>query len=142
MGPMKHWIFLAVSAALAGSAAAGPQDCKLMRVEEWPVRLERNLPIIDGEINGQKISILLDSGAERSFITRSAATRMMLPRYDASAARMYAVPGDQPVEAVRIEELRIGPAIRRNWSVLLSASQDFGNEVSLVLGEDFLSATD
>ena len=138
---MKNWIFLLAALAM-GEAAAAPQDCKLMRIEEWPVRLERNLPLIDGEINGQKISILLDSGAERSFITRSAATRMMLPRYDASATRMYAVPGDRPVEAVRVEEFKIGPATRRNWNVLLSADQDFGSEVSLVIGEDFLSATD
>src|SRR3989442_7192504 len=124
---MKSWISLAASAALAGTAAAAPQDCKLVRIEEWPVRLERNLPIIDGEINGQKISILLDSGAERSFITRSAATRMMLPRYDASAARLYAVANDPPVNGGRIDEFRIGPATRRNWSVLLSAGQDFGN---------------
>src|SRR6267378_772684 len=122
---MKNSMFLAAAAALAlsGLAAAAPQDCKLVRIQEWTVRLERNLPVIDGEINGQKIGILIDSGSERSFITRSAATRMMLTRYDASAQGMYAIPRDRPVEAVRIDELKIGAATRKNWSVSLAAAQ-------------------
>src|SRR5260370_5147228 len=140
---MKNWIFLAASAALAmGEAAAAPQDCKLVRIEEWPVRLERNLPIIDGEINGQKVGILLDTGAERGVVTRSAATRMMLSRHDVASSRLYGVGTDKPVEAVIIEEFRIGPAMRRNWSVLLAAEHDFGSEISLILGEDFFSAVD
>ena len=126
----------------AGAATAAPADCKLARIGEWTVRLERNLPVIDGEINGQKIGILIDSGSERSFITRSAATRLMLSRYDASAQGMYAIPSDRPVEAVRIDELKIGAATRKNWSVSLAAAQDFGTDVALVLGDDFLSATD
>jgi predicted aspartyl protease len=137
---MKNWIFFAAAAALAGSAAA--QDCKLVRIEEWPVRLERNLPIIDGEINGKKVGILLDTGAERSLVTRSAATRLMLSRYDLATSRMYAVGTDKPIEAVQIDELRIGPAMRRNWNVLLAAEHDFGSEISLILGEDFFSAVD
>jgi predicted aspartyl protease len=128
-------------ATTIGAAAAAPQDCKLMRIEEWPVRLERNLPIIDGEINGQKVGILLDTGAERSVVTRSAATRLMLSRYDLASTRLYAVT-DRPIEAVRVDELRIGPAMRKNWSVLLAAEQDFGGDVSLILGEDFFSAVD
>ena len=128
--------------SMTSAAAAAPQDCKLIRIEEWPIRLERNLPIIDGEINGQKIGILLDSGAERSLMTRSAATRLMLTRYDVAASRLYAVGRDRPLEAVRVEELRIGPAMRRNWDVLLAAEQDFGSEISLILGDDFLSAVD
>src|SRR5882672_8029009 len=137
---MKNWIFLA--AALTGSAAAAaPQDCKLVRIEEWPVRLERNLPLIDGEINGQKVAILLDTAAERSAVTRSAATRLMLSRYDPSS-RLYAVGTDKPIEAVLIDELRIGPAMRKHWTVTLAPEHDFGSGVSLILGEDFLSAVD
>ena len=129
--------------ALALSAgAAGAADCKLMRIQDWTVRLERNLPVIDGQINGQKVAILIDSGSERSFITRSAAARLMLTRFDASARGMYAIPSDRPVEAVQVDELKIGAATRKNWSVRLAAAQDFGSDIALVLGEDFLSATD
>jgi predicted aspartyl protease len=138
---MKPWIIL-FAALAAGHAAAAPQDCKLVRIEEWPVRFERNLPVIDGEINGQKVAILIDSGAERSVVTRSATTRLMLSRYDVSSTRMYAVGTDRPIEAVRIDEMRIGPAMRRNWSVLLAPEHDFASGISLVLGEDFFSTVD
>jgi len=128
--------------ALALAAGAAQAECKLMRIQEWNVRLERNLPVIDGQINGQKIAILIDSGSERSFMTRSAAARLMLARYDASAKGLYAIPADRPVEAVQVDELKIGAATRKNWSVRLAAAQDFGSDIALVLGEDFLSATD
>ena len=127
---------------LALSAGAAHAECKLMRIQDWTVRLERSLPVIDGQINGQKVAILIDSGSERSFITRSAAARLMLTRFDASAKGMYAIPADRPVEAVQVDELKIGAATRKNWSVGLAASQDFGSDIALVLGEDFLSATD
>lgn len=128
--------------SLALAAGAAHAECKLLRIQEWNVRFERNLPVIDGEINGHKVAILIDSGAERSFITRSAASRLMLSRYDASAKGMYAIPQDRPVEAVLIEELKIGAAARKNWSVQLAQAQDFGSDIALVLGDDFLSATD
>jgi predicted aspartyl protease len=128
--------------SLAVAAGAAHAECKLVRIQEWTVRLEHNLPVMDGEINGKKVGILIDTGAERSFVTRSAAARLMLSRYDASAKGMYPVPGDRPVEAVQIEELKIGGATRKNWNVGLASAQDFGSEVALVLGEDFLSATD
>src|SRR5437868_14505239 len=103
---MTMRILMLALALIAGAASAA--DCKLMRIEEWTVRLERNQPVIDGEINNQKVGILLDTGAERSLITRSAAARLMLSRYDVAATRMYAIV-DKPVEAVRIDDLRIGP---------------------------------
>jgi predicted aspartyl protease len=131
---MRNWIFACAAALAAGHAAAAPADCKLVRIEEWPVRMERNLPIIDGEINGHKVGILIDTGSERSFVTRSAVARMVLTRTTI---------GTTGLESVRLDELRIGPAKRRDWNVLVSPEQDFGAQVvSLILGYDFFSAVD
>jgi len=131
---MSKRIFACLAALVAVQAAAAPADCKLIRIEEWPVRLERNLPIIDGEINGNKVSILIDTGSQRSFVTRSAVTRMMLTRTNV---------GTTGLESVRLEELRIGPAKRKDWNVLVSPEQDFGAQVfSLILGYDFFAAVD
>lgn len=126
-----HGVLLLVAFLLA-SAAALAQDCQLVRMEEWRVRLERDLPVIDGEINRQKAGILLDTGAERSHVTRSAAVRLGLARFD--------VGGTAALEAVRIDELRIGPAMRKDWTALLAADLDFGTDVALVLGRDFFAA--
>jgi predicted aspartyl protease len=138
---MPRQIFTWLLMLLAGPAAAATSDCKLMRIEEWTVRVERNLPVIDGEINHQKVGILLDTGAERSVITRSAASRLMLSRYDVTANRMYVVT-DKPIEAVRIDDLRIGQAKRSNWAVLLAPEHDFGSDTGLVLGQDFFANLD
>ena len=131
---MRKWIIAWLALLVSGPAAAAASDCKLIRIEEWPVRLERNLPVVDGEINGNKVGILIDTGSQRSFITRSAVARMMLARTTLGATGL---------ESVRLEELRIGQAIRRDWSVLVSPEQDFGADIaSLVLGHDFFAAVD
>src|SRR5436189_6219463 len=125
---MRKWILAWLAALAAGHLMAAPPECKLIRIEEWPVRIERNMPIIDGEINGNKVGILIDTGSERSFVTRSAVARMTLNRANV---------GTTGLESARIDELRIGPAKRRDWSVLVSPEQDFGPiVVSLVLGHD------
>ena len=55
--------------AMASGIRAAPSDCKLVRIAEWPVRLEHNKLIVDGSINGRKIGIMLDTGAQRSLMT-------------------------------------------------------------------------
>ena len=117
-----------------GLLAAAAPDCKLIRIEEWQVRVEGHLPTVDGEINGSRVAIALDTGAERSQMTRPAATRLALTRYD--------VPGPRAAEAVRIDELKLGSGIRKNWSVLVAPEYDFATDVSLILGQDFFYATD
>ena len=131
---MRKWILAWLAALAAGHLMAAPPECKLIRIEEWPVRIERNMPIIDGEINGNKVAILIDTGSKKSFVTRSAVARMMI-------TRMHV--GTTGLESVRLEELRIGPASRRDWNVLVAPEQDFGTQVvSLILGYDFFAAVD
>jgi predicted aspartyl protease len=131
---MRKWILASLVALAAGRVMAAPPECKLIRIEEWPVRIERNMPIIDGEINGNKVAILIDTGSQRSFVTRSAVARMMLTRTNV---------GTTGLESVRLEELRIGPAKRKQWNVLVSPEQDFGTQVvSLILGYDFFATVD
>src|SRR5437868_926062 len=131
---MLKQLLALLAALISWQAVAAPSDCKLVRIEEWPVHLERNLPIIDGEINGNKVGILIDTGSERSFLTRSAVVRMTLSRANV---------GTTGLESARIEELRIGPAKRRDWNVLVSPEQDFGpTVVSLILGHDFFAGVD
>ena len=84
-------IFLALATLLAAPAssalAADPPKCKLVRIAEWPVRLQRNLPIIDGTINGNKVGILLDTGSMASVVTTATAEKLNLPM-EASGQRI------------------------------------------------------
>ena len=135
---MRFLLFLLLAWQAAGFAAA--QDCKLVRIEEWPVRLERGLPVIDGEINGAKVTILLDTGTETSFVTRAAANRLGLTRYESFGQEDPRV--SSTLETTRIDELRLGSATRRNWNLPVRGTIDFGSQVSLVLGGDFFAAAD
>jgi gag-polyprotein putative aspartyl protease/aspartyl protease len=127
---------------VGGAAAAPAGKCTLARVAEWPVRPGRAQPIIDGTINGQKVGIMLDTGASRSIILRSAADRLGLVRHNARGNRMIGIGGETDVESVTIEELAIGTDVRRSWRVLVAGEQTFRGDVALILGEDLLRQSD
>src|SRR5471030_787080 len=60
------------------SLAADPPKCRLVRIAEWPVSLQRGLPIAEGFINGKKVGVLLDTGSYASIITTAAAEKLDL----------------------------------------------------------------
>jgi len=133
----------AIGLAFAGSiGAAEPSKCALVRVAEWPVRLEHNKLIVDGAVNGQKVGIMLDTGAARSMILRSAATRLGLPMRQARGYRMFGIGGETYVEAARIDEFSIGQAARKGWSVVVAGERSLGRDVVFILGEDFFHDVD
>jgi predicted aspartyl protease len=131
--------FAAVSAA--GVAAAADSGCTLVKIAEWPVRPGTGSPIVDGAINGQKVGILLDTGA-RTHLLRSAAIRLGLVRYQHSADRAVGIGGETVVEAVSIDTFEIAGTVRRNWRMSVVGEIDFGGDVAALLGEDFLHQAD
>lgn len=137
MPGMRFLLFLCLAWQ---AAAAFAQDCKLVRIEEWHVRLERGVPVMDGEINGQKIAILLDTGTASSFVPRAAANRLGLVRQESGGTMDPR--GGGTIETTRIDELKIGPAARKNWNLPVVGAMDFGSTVSLVLGADFFAQVD
>ena len=144
---MKTYGSLAASAAiglaLAGNAAAAETSkCKLARIAEWSVGTQYYRPIVDGEINGRKIGILLDTGAQMSLVRRSATTKLGLTRYEAKDYRAFGGGGETQAEYVHIDEFRIGQAVRKNWRVLVAGEHDFGDEIAILLGDDFLHQVD
>jgi predicted aspartyl protease len=132
----------AIGLAMASNAAAQSQKCKLAQIAEWPLRADHYRPVVEGEINGQKIGILLDTGAAQSLIRRSATTRLGLIRYEAKGYRVFGVGGEVPADFVLVDEFRIGEAARRNWRVLVSGEHDFGGDIAVFLGDDFFNQVD
>jgi clan AA aspartic protease (TIGR02281 family) len=131
-------IGLAMLPVATPSAAAGATGkCTLARIAEWQVRPTRGQPIVDGAINGQKVGILLDTGATRSIIVRSAADHLGLVRYDSRGSRMMGIGGEIAVEVVSIDEFAIGTDVRRNLRLLVAGEHDLGADVAVLLGEDF-----
>jgi len=141
----KQLAFLAVSSIVAlivsGIAAAAGSNCKLVRIEEWPVRLVNNRLLIDGAINDEKIEILLDTGAMRTLIFRTAAKRLRLETRPARGL-MFGVGGETKVETAEPNEIRIGQVAHKGWPMFVAGEHDPGGNVALILGEDFFQQAD
>jgi predicted aspartyl protease len=128
-------------AAAADVAAAAESGCKFVRIAEWPVRPGSGSPIVDGAINGQKVGILLDTGASTRLL-RSAAIRLGLVRYTDTADRAVGIGGETVVETVSVGSFAIGNTVRRNWGMRVIGETDLGGDISALLGEDFFRQTD
>jgi predicted aspartyl protease len=143
---VKKRTFLAAAAAIglamASNAGAQTQKCKLARIAEWPVRTEHYRPVVDGEINGKKIGILLDTGAQMSLVRRSATTKLGLTRSEATGYRTFGIGGETHAEYVHIDEFRIGQAVRKNWRMLVAGEHDFSDDIAVLLGDDFFRQAD
>ena len=131
-------IALVLSCASVQAAA----NCKLVRIAEWEVKPQGNRLIVDGEINGQKVGVLIDSGAQTSFVLRAAADRLGLVRQEAKGYRAFGVGGETHVEFAVIDELRIGSGSRKNWRAMVLGEHDQGNRYAFLLGYDFIDQAD
>ena len=137
-------LLLLVAAALTPPcAAAQPQGCKLIRVDEWPLRPYRYIPTIDGEINGQKIGIGIDTGLTKSaLLLRSAAARLQLPAFKAQGLDVAGVGGESEGEIAIVDELKIGEAKRGHWRTQVAGEQDYTDYFDLLLGHRFFQNID
>ena len=55
---------------------------------------------------------------------------------------MIGVGGESDVEVVRIDEVTIGDATRKGWTMVVAGEHDMGAPVGVILGEDFFSNVD
>jgi clan AA aspartic protease (TIGR02281 family) len=130
------WLVLAVSTAHAAS------NCKLMKIAEWQVKPQTGRLFVEGEINGQKVDILLDTGAVNSFVVRAAADRLGLTRHEALGYRSYGIGGETHVEYAVIDELKIGTATRKNWRTFVLGEHDLERPYAFLVGYDFFDQVD
>jgi len=131
-------VCLVVGLALAGGAFAQNAKCKLAKVVDWPVRMVGSHIVVDGAINGQKIGITLDTGAQMSLILRSAAVRLDLPKRDAPGLRMFGVGGETRMEIASVDDFRLGEVSTKGMQLYVAGERDFAAGFDVLLGEDFL----
>lgn len=132
---------VALALILAGIASPALAKCTMTRLVEWPVRLERGHLMVDGAINGRKVGVMLDTGSD-TFLFRSATARLGLAARVARGRRIFGIGGETYVEETTVEDVRIGQLTRQNWPMLVAGERSFGDDVDLVLGEDFFEQAD
>lgn len=134
-------IAIGITAAYA-TAAADTSNCKMVPIDEWPVRLAHNKLIIDGAVNGQKVGIMLDTGWQRTLVFRTAAARLGLKTSWEGRVRMFDMGGGTDVDSAVVDEFKIGESTRKSWQMYVAGEHDPGDDVSVLLGEDFFRRVD
>ena len=132
---------LAAGLAIGGEAIAQGK-CRFVKIVDWPARSVRNHIVVDGAINGNKVGITLDTGAQKSLVMRSAAVRLDLPRRDAPGVRMIGVGGETKMEIATVDEFKLGESSAKGLQLFVAGEHDFGEGVDVLLGEDFLRRFD
>lgn len=122
--------------------AANPSACKMVQIAELPIRFVHGKLIVDGAINGQKVGIMLDTGSTNTVMPRPTAIRLELSRQKALGYRMFGVGGETDVELTVVDELKIGEAKVTWHRMLVAGEHEFGDDVAVLLGEDFFHQVD
>ena len=133
---------LLLAASLAAGAAAPAHKCKYSRIAELPISIQGGRPVVEGSVNGQKVGVLLDTGAKLSLIHRSAVERLGLIPFDLPGYRVFGIGGETGAHAVHIDEFKFGQAVRKGWRVLVSGEGTRASDVAVYLGYDFFQNVD
>ena len=128
------------TAEISPAAAASPQ-CTLARVAEWAVRPGTGYAVVDGTINGQKVGVMLDSGAG-TLLLRPEAERLGLMRYDTHSGPAIAIGGETNMQVVTVDEFAIGAVVRKNMRLAVTGERPLGEGIAVLLGEDFFRQFD
>jgi hypothetical protein len=71
----------------------GVGDCKLERLGQTALQTRQNLVLVEAQVNGQPVRLVVDTGSERTLLNVSAATRLRLNRDFDNATRSWGVGG-------------------------------------------------
>jgi clan AA aspartic protease (TIGR02281 family) len=136
----RRWIGLGISALWAFSPAAWGA-CVIGKIAEFEVSDAGNQPLVDGQINGQPVKVLIDTGSTMSFLGEAQAKRLGLKLEGVDRMRVWGVGGEKRLFATRISRLQIGNFAGKDQLVAVVGShrEADGGGPDFVLGEDVLA---
>ncbi len=134
------WALLAAATTVAPMAASA--DCKLQQLAEFHVDPGSRIPVVDGRIDGNPVKIMFDTGSSFSMIYRHEAQRLGLPLTRLPGMKAEGIGGETDMYQARINALRIGGSIKRDFNLLVAGDPDDTHGVTMVLGDDFFSEVD
>jgi predicted aspartyl protease len=105
-------------------------------------RLSNNLIVVEAAINGVRLSMILDTGAARTVVSRAAVQTLGLKESTESCAGTGAG-GDVSMSSADIESLSIGSVSQHGFtSMTMDMSEiceKLGDDIDGIIGFDFLS---
>jgi predicted aspartyl protease len=126
----------------AAVSAVAASNCKMVRLAEWKVQPIQSALVVDGSINGQKVGVMIDTGAGTTLVLRSAAKQLGLKGSVLGGYKAFGLGAEGDVEVAYVDDFRVGQAVRNNWQMFIAGQSDLAGTVGVVLGEDFFQKID
>jgi len=131
----------AMSAALCAISSARA-DCRLNMVAELPLDPNRDVPVAEGEINGQPARFLIDTGSSWTLIVREEAVKRHLNLARVTGVTVYGVGGQREAFGATVSSLKVGNLVATNVAMIASGPARGSSDVAVILGEDAMSEFD
>jgi predicted aspartyl protease len=112
-------LFLAAGLSAAVSAAASDRCQSVLRVDV-PITFAEGVPIIRLQVNHKEAALVLDTGAESTIVSTSAADRLQLPRSMVYPRRLQGLGGGVVAGMVDLPDLAIGGVHFPNFGALVA----------------------
>ena len=134
-----RWAYVLALWLAAAPCAFGA--CTIKKLAELHLTLVGNRPLIEGQVDGQVVKIMVDTGSTFSFIPKEKAKQLGLRMTPAPNVSIFGVGGEALFGATMLKELQFGPFTVKNLqlAVVGSRHEELQSEAALVLGEDFFS---
>lgn len=76
--PVLLTILPLILLAFLGGCSEPPRDCTLFKVAQLRLQMQHGLPLVAAAIDGHPVWLVVDTGAERSILTKQAVARLQL----------------------------------------------------------------
>jgi predicted aspartyl protease len=130
---------------LAGCDATPDLSCDLRMVAQMPLQVQDRLLVVPAGINGQRVHLVVDSGAERTTISSAVADRLNLPHDARYKVQSIGVGGSTTSTDVTVERLVLGGVrfpVERIAVGTFNLQSSRGLNADGLLGADILLAFD
>jgi hypothetical protein len=130
---------------LARCEAAPMADCKLTKVAQLPLGVQDQLLVVPVGINGQWVRLVVDTGAERTTISDTAANRLGLPHDPGHTTQSMGIGGATTATDATVDRLVLGGVrfpVDRIAVGTFKLQTDRGLNADGLLGADILLAFD
>jgi predicted aspartyl protease len=142
--PFRRVLCLLMLMLLARCAAPGA-GCNLTMIAQMPLEVQDHLLVVPAGINGRWVNLVVDSGAERTTIAKTAAERLGLPEDSRYRTRSLGIGGQTITSDVILDRLVLGGVrfpVERIAVGTFTLQSPHGLNADGLLGADILLAFD
>ena len=108
VSPLRHLFGALLLILLARCETAPDMSCDLTKIAEMPLQVQDRLLVVPVGINGNWTQLVVDTGAERTTISDSAADRLGLPHDPKYTTQSLGIGGATTTTDVTIDRLVLG----------------------------------